>query len=491
MTKASVIPLLPKAKSGRMNITMDMLMALAAEQPKESRREFSIPRLPPGVIPRGAKMALDSAMSPMMGWLNSQDGFCGMGFPGFTYLSELSQRSEYRAPAETIAGETTRTWITLTGADDAKLKELNQHVKKFKVRDLLRDASLIDGFFGRAQIYIGIKGQGSDLARQKPLLIEPETIKQGSLEKLRLIEPVWTTPFMYNTNDPTRDDFYVPKAWYVLGKKTHADRLLTFISHPLPDIVKPAYNFSGMSLTQLIEPYVKRWLKTVDSVNRLVSNYSVSCIKTNMMAQLEGADDMSLEKRARLFNIMKDNRGVMMLDKDSEDFFQVNTPLSGLSDLQAQAQEHMAAPTHIPLVKLTGITPSGLNASSEGELKVWYDYCDAYRTDFYNDHLTTILRLLQIDLWGAVDEAITFSWEPLDTPTEAELSKMRHLDAEADKIYADPMNPVVSTDEVRIKLKNSKNSGYNQLTGKAPEPKKEPAPAGPGQPGGDKSKPKE
>ncbi len=491
MSKLSVIPAIPKAKTGRMNITMDMLMALAAEQPKEQRRVFSIPKLPPGVIPRGAKMALDSS-NPMMGWMNAQDGFFGMGFPGFTYLSELSQRSEYRAPAETIAGETTRTWITLTGADDAKLKELNQQIKKFKVRDLLRDASLIDGFFGRAQIYIGIKGQGTDMARQKPLLIEPETIKQGSLEKLRLIEPVWTTPFMYNTNDPTRDDFYVPEAWYVLGKKTHADRLLTFISHPLPDIVKPAYNFSGMSLTQLIEPYVKRWLKTVDSVNRLVSNYSVSCIKTNMMAQLEGADDMSLEKRARLFNIMKDNRGVMMLDKDSEDFFQVNTPLSGLSDLQAQAQEHMAAPTHIPLVKLTGITPSGLNASSEGELKVWYDYCDAYRTDFYNDHLTTILRLLQIDLWGAVDEKITFSWEPLDTPTEAELSKMRHLDAEADKIYfGDPQSPVVSRDEVRVKLINSKNSGYNQLTGNAPEPKKEPAPAGPGQPGGDKPKPKE
>jgi hypothetical protein len=364
-------------------------------------------------------------------------------------------------------------------------------MKKFKVRDLMRNASLIDGFFGRAQIYIGIKGQDSDKARQKPLLIEPETIKKGSLEKLKLIEPVWTTPFMYNTNDPTRDDFYVPEAWYVLGKKTHCDRLLTFISHPLPDIVKPAYNFSGMSLTQLIEPYVKRWLKTVDSVNRLVSNYSVSCIKTNMMAQLQGEDDLQLAKRAQLFNIMKDNRGVMMLDKDSEDFFQVNTPLSGLSDLQAQAQEHMAAPTHIPLVKLTGITPSGLNASSEGELKVWYDYCDAYRTDFYDDHLTTILRLLQLDLWGTIDENITYVWEPLNTPSEAEMSKMRHQDSQADAVYLNPQNPVVRANEVRVKLKNSRNSGYDQLTGDAPEPTKEPEPAGAGKPGGDKPKPKE
>jgi hypothetical protein len=68
-------------------------------------------------------------------------------------------------------------------------------------------------------------------------------------------------------------------------------------------------------------------------------------------------------KRAQLFNMMRDNRGVMMLDKDSEEFFQHNTPLSSLTELQAQAQEHMAAPTHIPLVKLTGVTPAGLNAS--------------------------------------------------------------------------------------------------------------------------------
>lgn len=470
--------------SSRLKITEGMLMALAAEQPVDLRRDFKIPSLPPGVVPQGAKIALDSS-SPMMGWLNENVGFCGMGFPGFTYLSELSQRSEYRAPAETIAGETTRTWITLTGAEDEKLIELNKALEQFEVRSLMHQVSLMDGFFGRGQVYIRIKGQNNDLKRQLPLIIDPKTIAVGSLEKLKLVEPVWTTPFMYNTNDPTRDDFYVPESWYVLGKKTSATRLLTFISHPLPEIVKPAYNFSGMSLSQLIEPYVKRWLKTVDSVNRLISNYSVACIKTNMMAILEGGATDDLSKRAQLFNMMKDSRGVMMLDKDSEDFFQVNTPLSGLSDLQAQAQEHMAAPTHIPLVKLTGITPSGLNASSEGELKVWYDYCGSYRVYFYNPHLVTILRILQCHLWGEIDENITFHWEPLDAPTESELSKMRFEDAQADAIYLTDTNPVVSPNEVRAKLHNSPTSGYNQLTGDAPEPKKEPAPK-PGGFGGSK-----
>lgn len=456
----------------RLKITNEFLMKLAETLPAEKRIEFSIPKLPPGVVPEGKKMALDSS-SGMMTWLNTNSGFCGMGFPGFTYLSELSQRSEYRAPAETIAGETTRTWIMFTGSDDKKIKELEKAMEDFQVRKLMHDASLLDGFFGRSQLYIRLKGQNSEKAREKPLLIDPKTITEGSLEAFKLIEPVWTTPYAYNTNDPTADDFYVPESWYVLGKKTNADRLLTFISHPLPDIVKPAYNFSGMSLTQLIEPYVGRWLKTVDSVNRLLSNFSVACIKTNLMATLEGdgADDLS--KRAQLFNTLKDNRGVMMLDMDSEDFFQINTPLGGLSELQAQSQEHMAAPTHIPLVKLTGITPSGLNASSEGELKVWYDYCDAYRKDFYDPNLTKIIRILQCHLWGEIDESIKYHWEPLDTPTEAQLSKMRFEDAQADEIYLNAENPVVSRDEVRTKLRNARASGYNQLTGDAPEPKKE------------------
>jgi phage-related protein (TIGR01555 family) len=480
----------PASSKLKLNITEAFLTMLAATKPTEERIQFSIPKLPPGVVPKGAKMALDQSID-MMNFLNTTPGFCGMGFPGFTYLSELSQRSEYRAPAETYAYETTRTWITLTGADDEKLKELNQEIEKFKIRDLLRNASLIDGFFGRSQIYLGIKKQSGDKARMLPLLIEPESIRKDSLEMLKIIEPVWTTPYMYNATDPLQPDFYVPEAWYVLGKRTHASRLLTFVSHPLPDIVKPAYNFSGMSLTQLIEPYVKRWLKTVDSVNRLISNYSVACIQTNMEANLAGDADDNLIKRAQLLNMMKDNRGVLMLDKDSENFFQINTPLSGLSDLQAQAQEHMAAPTHIPLVKLTGITPSGLNASSEGELKVWYDYCEAYRQAFYNDHLTTLLKVLQLNLWGAIDKNITFHWEPLDTPSKKELSEMRFKDAQADSIYLTDTNPVVSPEEVRAKLRNSSASGYNQLTGAAPEPKKEPAPMGAGPAGGNKPKPKE
>jgi phage-related protein (TIGR01555 family) len=442
------------------------------------RREFDVPALPPGVIPKGATAAIacDSAVS-MNGWLNqSGGGYCGLGFPGYTYLAELAQRSEYRAPSEVTAQEMTREWVEINGATESELADLTKAAEDFGVREVIAECILKDGMFGRAQLAINIKGQETDQRRKLPLIVDDDnkasTIPKGSLLGFKCIEPIWTTPYMYNSYDPTLPDFYKPQAWYVLGKQTHASRLLTFIGHPLPDILKPAYNFSGMSMSQLVEPYVIRWLKTVDSVNRMISNYSTSGIMTNLMSTLEEqgleAGGMSLFKRAAMFAATRDNRGVMLLDKDSEEFFQYNTPLSGLSELQAQAQEHMAAPTHIPLVKLTGVTPAGLNASSDGEIKVWYDYVGGRQKDYAGGHLKTVYKILQLHLWGKVNPKISFEWTRLDSPTDKEESEMRKADSDRDGTYVS--NAVVSPDEVRQRLRNDKNSGYTFLQGPAPAP---------------------
>ncbi len=467
--KAPPVQSVPPNRSWQAKIGEIMLAtASAVDQGVIPRRPFAPPSLPPGVVPKGARFALDSA--PNYNWLNNQAGFCGLGFPGYTYLAELSQRSEYRAPTETTANEMTREWGKFTGASEKEQEELEQAYTEFNLRACFREMTVHDGFFGRGQLYVHVKGQDTDQRRKLPLIVDDKgaTITKGSLLGFKPVEPMWTTPYMYNSLDPTLSNFYKPDWWYVLGKQTHSSRLLTFVSRPLPDILKPAYNFSGMSLSQLIEPYVVRWLKTVDSVNRLISNFSLNGIMTNMQATLEGNAGSDLFKRAQLFNQLRDNRGLMLLDKDSEEFFQYNTPLSGLSDLQAQAQEHMAAPTHIPLVKLTGITPAGLNASADGEIKVWYDWISSEQENEFDPHMQTVLRMVQLHLWGKVNPKIGWEWTPMDSPTDEEESKMRKSDGDRDAAYV--TNGIVSPDEVRQRLRNDPNSGYTFLSGDAPAP---------------------
>jgi uncharacterized protein len=462
-----MLPIMSKLPTSLRAAADELALKFSAEE--APARPHALPTLPPGVRPAGG-LAMDSSLGNLFGYLNTPgSGFCGLGFPGYPYLAELSQRSEYRAPVETIANEMTREWIKLKGSDEAKLKELKQSLIDFSVREKFRLAAIHDGEFGRGQIYINIKGQNNPNRRKQPLKVTPQTIKKGDLVGFQNIEPMWTTPYAYNTNDPTQPDFYRPDMWYVMGIATHADRLLTFIARPLPDMLKPSYNFGGLSLIQLTEPYVNRWLKVVDGVSRIITSFSMTYIATDMQATLGnagGAD--TLAQRARLFNLMRDNRGIGFINKDSEEFGQLNTPLSGLHELQAQAQEHMAAPTHIPLVFLTGITPSGLNASSEGEIKVFYNWIAGEQENFFAGHLRTVLNVLQLHLWGEIDENITFEFVPLDAPTDLEAATIRKTDAEAITILV--TNAIVSADEAREKLKADETAGFTFLSGDAPAP---------------------
>lgn len=448
------------------NMSLEALArAIAAE--KAPRRDFCAPVLPHSVIPRNGVncLASDSAVSGYE-FLNGGSGFCGLGFPGYSYLSELAQRTEYRAPAETMADEMTREGIKFEGASDAENKELMDAWRDFGVTPMLHQTVINDMLFGRAQTYIDIKGT-SITGRANPLLIEDKANLKGKLVGFKTVEPIWSTPQSYNSSDPTKPNFYKPDSWYLQGIRVHATRLMTFIARPLPDILKPAYNFSGMSMSQLIEPYVVRWLKTVDSVNRLISNFSTSGIAVNMTG-LMADNGAKMLKRLQAMTLMRDNRGILMLDKATEEFFQQNIPLGGLADLQQQALEHMAYPTHLPLIKLTGSTPAGLNATGEGEIKVLYDHVGASQENFFEPHATGILKLIQLHLWGTINDKIKLVFVPLDTPTDKELSEKRKADGATDTAYVNAA--VVSPDEVRTRLRNDPTSGYGFLTGEAPTP---------------------
>lgn len=433
------------------------LQRLPEKQPASYSLDF--PALPDGVKPNG--IAMDS--SPLGNF--GADCFFGTGFIGYPRLAELAQISEYRSVSETTANEMTRQWIEIksVGEEDNSeaIKQIEECYERLNVRGVFRKAIETDGLFGRGQILVQIKDHDGKLAN--PLLLTEKTITKGSLKALVNIEPMWTTPAPYNAIDPTLPDFYKPKAWYVMAQEIHASRLFTLISRPVPDMLKPAYNFGGVSMTQLMMPYVERWLRTVDSVSDLLHSFSLSGIKTDMSAILSGSDDgdTNIMLRAELYNRLRDNRGLMLLSKDEEEFFQFNTPLSGLDALLAQSQEQMAAPSHTPLVKLLGITPSGLNASTEGEIAVYYDHIRAMQENLLRDPLDKLLKLVQLHLFGKVNDNITFDFVPLQQMSETELSTIRKSDTDRDVAYIQA--GVVSAEEVRGRLAGEPDSGYNGI----------------------------
>lgn len=456
------------------------LLALGKMAAEPGQSFNALPQLPLGVIPQQL-LAQDGHTHASLAMAQDNAAFChaflngavqGTGFKGYAALAELSQLSEYRSPTETLATEMTRQWISFksTGSENRskQLQAIEAAFDQFKIRDKLKQAVEHDGFFGRGMLYIDM---GMPELNDTPLIINKATIRQGSVQGFKVIEPVWTSPANYNAIDPTAKDFYQPHSWYVMGRQIHTSRLITLIARPLPDMLKPAYNFSGLSMTQLLEPAVNAWLRTRDSVSELVHSFSTSGVKTDMQAVLSGGNGDDILHRAQLFNQMRDNRGLMLLDKDNEEFFQFHTPLGGMESLQAQAQEQMAAPCHIPLVKLFGITPHGLNASSEGEIKVFYDYIQAMQQTLLTDPLVKILQIIQLHLFGEVYDDITFEYCPLEQMNEQQEVSISKAKVEIGTALLQA--GVISKEEERQRLAADPLSGYDGLgdglSGELPE----------------------
>ena len=440
-----------------------------------SKRElFKPPELMDGVVPKDARMAMDSELASVYAYANSSV-YGHESFPGYPFLSELTQRAEYRMLSEKTAEAMVRKWIKFSskgqGDKSAKIKLIEDALAKYKVREHFQKCATYDGFFGRCQLFIDIRPPAGVVIDPKddlesPLYYNNTKITQGSLVKFKVIEPIVTYPYKYNASNPLSDDYYNPTTWFVMGQQVHSSRLLFFCSRPLPDILKPAYNFGGMSMSQLAMPYVENWLKSRSAVGRLLRNFSTSGVKTNMqdaLGGLEGSDDSEdIVDRAELFSAIRDNEGLMLLDKETEDFFQVNTPLTTVDKLQAQSQEHMASVSSTPNSVLTGITPTGLNASTDGEIRIWYDHILSRQMLLFFDPLKIAIDVIQLSLFGMIDPDIIFEFVSLWQMDTKEMADVRKNDAMAAQIYVEI--GALSGADVRNKLATDPESGYTSLS---------------------------
>ena len=447
---------------------------LKASHPDEDIHPFIRANHPKSVFPKGWKsMAMDEDIEQSIAWAQASIPAAieeGLAFLGYPYLSLIAQRPEYRRMSEIIAEDMTRKWIRLKSKSDDedksdRISELQDKMESLDVRGAFNKLAEHDNFFGRSHLYIdlGTTDDRDELAT--PIgnglqRISKEKVHKGALKALRVIEPVWIYPTDYNSNDPAKPDWYKPKNWFVQGKQYHASRLLTFIGREVPDLLKPAYSFGGLPLTQMVKPYVDNWLRTRQAVSDLIAAFSIFVLSTDMNALLtEGGEEIF--KRAEMFNNFRDNHGLMLLNKESEEFTNVAASIGGLHELQAQAQEQMCSASGIPVLKFTGIAPTGLNASTEGEMRSFYDTIKAHQEKLFNKNLKKVIRFIQLSLWGEVDEDIIHEFLPLWSLDEVAEANKRSTEADTDQKYIDM--EVISPAEVRQRLAKDPTNPYQGL----------------------------
>ena len=425
------------------------------------------PHYLPGVGPAhddATRMAQDADINTVINYANQV--WPGMGFLGFPFLSELSQISEYRQISSRLAQEMVRQWIRIRSRSEEdkseEIKKIQAEFERLEVQSAFREMAEMDGLFGRGQLYIDL-GPTTDEELATPLLYDAHKIKKGSLLRLQPIEPLYSYAYDYDAGEPLSRHFYKPYTYYIMKRKVHHTRLLTFVSRPVPTMLKPMYAFSGLSMSQLAMPTIENFLKMRQSVANIVLNFSMRGIKTNLAGLLEGGVDSldSILQRIQIYTQQATNEGLMVLDKESEDVFQHTTPMTNVDRLLDQARDNMCAVANIPRMVLFGLSPEGMNASAEGELSVFEQYVSGMQETLFRHNLENVLNLVQINISGAVDPDITFDFIPLREMDEKQLAEIRQMNSQADNIYASI--GAVASDEVRKRLADDASSGWDNL----------------------------
>lgn len=421
------------------------------------------------------KKANDAAIGQCHSLLHHAISIMGMSaypqFLGYGYLTGLAQNGLIRAGCEMIADEMVEKGITLTtkGNNDpdtdkqAKLDRLNELITKINLLPTLRKAVSISKYYGGSLVYMDF--DGIDTASENllnPLILTKNELRGKKLRRLKVIEPYNLSPGQYNAADPLQEYYFKPRYWFVMGKAVDASRFLPPVQeNELPTILRPAYNFFGIPLAQIVLDAVAHFTECREAEARLLTKFSLTVFKTNLNEQLfSGGDWSQIDNRVNNFVQYRSNDGVMLIDKESEDIDIKSTSLAGVKDIVSQAMEIVAAYFNEPVTKMWGLTPSGFN-TGESDLNNHYDHIASQQEKQLRDQIEYVLKVLQMQEWGEIDNEITFTFNPLSEEKEESMATVNKIKAETQQIYIS--NGVISPDEGRECLKADPKSGFNNL----------------------------
>lgn len=399
-------------------------------------------------------------------------------FVGYPALASLAQTTEHYNQALVFADEVTRNWIEVKSEGEGgaeKAKVLEQLLIKYDIKRLIHRAVMQDCFFGVSHIFIDTGANSLEL--ENPLVIDPRAVNEDTELSFRCVDPTWVYPALYNTSDPLKADFYKPKQWFVFGQVVHESRFLDIVTRPVPDILKPSYNFGGLSLIQLMLPYVNNWRDIQSNVIKIVKTLRMRGLKTDMDARLQNPGEF--DKRAKLFTKHQDNFGMWTYDL-TEELTHHQTSLSDLSALLSNYQEQLCVPARTTNLKLLGTPPAGLSASGDAEVDTWHETVSGYQEN-YHHAINTILKLIQLKEFGEIDNDIYFEFLPLDEVGEKEQAEVAEIQVRTIATASD--SQIISTEQAAEILASIPGAGFENIDlDDIPDPEDDELPSSPKEP---------
>lgn len=353
-------------------------------------------------------------------------------------------------------------WLLQTSEEDADLKErISDRMEDLGAVSEITDAAVFGRVFGDCFVYVAV----DDGAVSEAMPLVPERVR--SVRFLRKIErDKLSVSTKYQ--DPTQKNFGEVDVYQLsndLGGTSyiHETRFLKFTGARTSERDRRANSMWHRSVLDKIWETLRDFGITWSAASLLVSQGTQGKYKLKDLAMLLAApSDEGRQALSERIGMVDFTRGVLnsiILDADAEDFTYEVAPLTSLPELLDRfAARLSAAAGGIPVTKLFGISPAGMNATGESDAKNWYRILDAYRRNQIQPQVEKLLELLLIEA-KQPDAEISVAWLPLNQPSDLEEAQRRATLVTADVALV--AQGVLTNDEV-AEARFGRKDGFDQ-----------------------------
>jgi phage-related protein (TIGR01555 family) len=359
---------------------------------------------------------------------------------------------------DTIPEDMCKNWYELQGQVTPEAIDLFNKVER-KTRTKV---SILKGLkWGR--LYGGAAGvilvEGHENYLSDPL--DLDSIMPGSYKGLMVLDR-WsgvtpTSELIEDINDP---DFGLPASYQITTEtsktiKIHASRVLRFTGRDLPFWEKLAEMHWGISEIEVIYDELKKRDNTSWNIASLIFMANLRVLKMGDLGEMLSTGSAQLQQK--LYNTLAaqnhilSNMGLQILGRDDDFDTKQITGFNGLSSMYECFMMDIAGACEIPVTRLFGRSPAGLNATGESDDQNYEGVIEQKQEASLRPVLEKLLPVMCMSTWGQVPDDLDFTFNPyrtLDNKEMADLAKAKS-DAIVEVYNALPISDRTALKELR------------------------------------------
>ncbi len=289
--------------------------------------------------------------------------------------------------------------------------------------------------YGGALGYIMIDGQDPST----PLDID--TIGEGQFKGIMPLDRWMVQPSVSDVVGDLGHYYGLPKFYTVVMAPVsltnypiiHYSRVIRMTGIDLPFNQAQTENMWGESVVERIYDRLVSYDSTSTGAAQLVYKAHLRVMKIEGLRDIIAAGGPAMAGlTAQLANmrLTQSNEGITLLDT-SDEFDTQQYSFSGLSDMMLQFGQQISGALQIPLIRLFGQSPGGLNSSGEADLRTYYDGLAKQQNTQLRAPLTKILDIVARSTLGdKLPKGFRFTFNPLWLVTEREKADIAATDTD-------------------------------------------------------------